>query len=94
MGSDKRQSPYGILSSLRICALPLPRQNPEETQDRDESPKKEETAVTRHLSSEVRERVFERAGYRCEYAAERFYGREFIRDKIDARREEKAERVH
>jgi hypothetical protein len=100
-----------------------------------ETAPKERTAVTRHVPAEVRERVFERAGYQCEYRgpdgarcdcrtgleiehtkpfavwkthdesvlavlcpahnrfkAEEFYGREFIRQKIEARRREKEER--
>lgn len=101
----------------------------------EESPTRESPAVTRHVPSEVRERVLERAGYQCQYrgpdgvrcssriglevehtkpfavwrthaeqhleafcpahnrfAAEKFYGREFIRQKIEARRREQEER--
>lgn len=100
-----------------------------------ETAPKESPAVTRHVPAERQERVFERAGYQCEYrghdgarcecrtglevehtkpfavwkthdeavlaafcsahnrlAAERFYGREFIRQKIEARRRKKEER--
>ena len=100
-----------------------------------ETAPKESTAVTRHVPGEVEERIFEKAGYQCEYrgpdgarcdcrtgleiehtkpfavwkthdeavlavlcpahnrlAAEKFYGREFIQQKIEARRREKEER--
>ena len=93
------------------------------------------SAVTRHIPSEVRERVLEKAGYRCQYrgpdgvrcgsrtglqvehtkpfavwrthderylkafcpahnrfAAEKFFGREFIRQKIEAGRREEGQR--
>jgi len=95
----------------------------------------ESSAMTRHIPSEVIERVLERAGYRCQYrgtdgarcssrtrlqvehtkpfavwrthderylqafcpahnrfAAEKFFGREFIRQKIDAGRREQGQR--
>ena len=95
----------------------------------------ESSAVTRHIPSEVRERVLEKAGYQCQYrgpdgarcisrtglqvehtmplavwrthderylkafcpahnrfAAEKFFGREFIRQKIEAGRREEGQR--
>ena len=126
----KKETPRDPRPGEAATKTAKPRHEDETAGSGSESP-----AVTRYIPSEVRERVLERAGYRCQYrspdgarcssrtglevehtkpfavwrthderylqafcpahnefAAEEFYGRKCIRQKIDAGRHEKAER--